>query len=96
MATDAPAQTTVFTTGWCGYCRRLIAGLTAAGVSYREIDIERVPGAADVVAAVNGGNQTVPTVVFVDGSTMTNPPTREVVRKLDDLATAGATGPAAS
>jgi mycoredoxin len=96
MAIDPDARTTVFTTGWCGYCRRLIAGLTAAGISYREIDIEQVPGAADLVAAVNGGNQTVPTVVFADGSTMTNPPTREVVRKLDDLATAGAAGAAGS
>jgi mycoredoxin len=31
---------------------------------------------------VNGGNRTVPTVVFADGTAMTNPSIREVKEKL--------------
>jgi hypothetical protein len=38
-----------------------------------EVDIERDPAAADYVMSVNGGNQTVPTVVFPDGSVLVNP-----------------------
>ncbi len=37
------------------------------------VDIEHDPAAARFVMGVNGGNQTVPTVRFPDGSTMTNP-----------------------
>ncbi len=32
--------------------------------------------------SVNGGNQTVPTVVFDDGSALTNPPLDDVVARL--------------
>jgi len=73
---------TMYTTGWCGFCARLKAGLDAEGIAYDEVDIERVPDAADVVTAVNGGNRTVPTLVFADGTALTNPSVREVKAKL--------------
>ncbi len=73
---------TMYTTTWCGYCRRLKDGLDRAGVPYHEIDIEEVEGAAEIVMSVNGGNQTVPTLVFPDGSALTNPSVAEVRSKL--------------
>lgn len=48
------------------------------GIAYTEVDIEQDPSAADFVMSVNGGNQTVPTVVFPDGSARTNPSIGEV------------------
>jgi mycoredoxin len=50
--------------------------LDREGVSYDVVDIEQVPEAADYVMSVNGGNQTVPTVVFGDGTALTNPSLR--------------------
>jgi len=41
-----------------------------------------VPQAADYVMQVNGGNQTVPTVVFPDGTAATNPSLAEVKARL--------------
>ena len=73
---------TMYTTSWCGFCARLKAGLQRADIAYEEIDIEAVPEAADIVTKVNGGNRTVPTVVFADGSALTNPSVREVQAKL--------------
>ncbi|MBV9314695.1 MAG: mycoredoxin [Pseudonocardia sp.] len=64
---------TIYTTRWCGYCRRLKLQLNEADIAYREIDIEREPAAAAFVEQVNGGDQTVPTVVFPDGRVATNP-----------------------
>ncbi|MGH3936091.1 MAG: mycoredoxin [Pseudonocardiaceae bacterium] len=64
---------TVYTTAWCGYCRRLKAQLDRAGVSFREVDIEHDAAAATFVAGINGGNHTVPTVLLPDGSVLTNP-----------------------
>jgi mycoredoxin len=74
---------TMFSTPWCGYCRGLKSALDQAGVVYTEIDIERHPGAADYVMSVNGGNQSVPTVVFADGTTATNPSLAQIQRRLD-------------
>ncbi len=63
----------MYTTVWCGYCRRLKAQLDRAGIGFREVDIEYDEEAAKFVADINGGNQTVPTVLFADGTALTNP-----------------------
>ncbi len=73
---------TMYSTPWCGYCRRLKSQMEREGIAYREVDIEQDPQAADYVMSVNGGNQTVPTVVFDDGTAMTNPSLAQVKSKL--------------
>jgi len=72
----------LFTTSWCPYCARLKAGLDGRGVAYDEIDVEtddRAREASRFVESVNGGNRVVPTVLFPDGTTATNPAATEVV-----------------
>ena len=73
---------TVYSTTWCGDCRRLKSGLSRAGVSYTEVDIEQEPGAAEYVERLNGGFQSVPTVVFTDGTVMTEPSSQQVLAHL--------------
>lgn len=77
---------TVFTASWCGPCWRLKQRLTDHGISFAEVDVESDPVSAAWVAAVNGGNQTVPTVRFADGSTMTNPSVGAVLAHLESPA----------
>jgi mycoredoxin len=72
------AKLTIFSTTWCGYCHRLKGQLDRAGIGYVEVDIGVDETAAETVLAVNGGVQTVPTLVFADGSTLTNPSLAEV------------------
>jgi mycoredoxin len=72
----------MYTTSWCGYCFRLKKVLKAEGIPFAEVDIETDPTAADFVASVNGGNQTVPTLKFADGTTLTNPSGDQVKAKL--------------
>jgi mycoredoxin len=76
----------MYTTRWCGFCRRLKAQLAREGIEMREVDIEADENAAEYVMSVNGGNQTVPTVVFPDGSAMTNPSAKQVKERLAELA----------
>ena len=64
---------TMYSTSWCGYCHRLKSQLDREGIAYEVVDIEADPAAAEYVMSVNGGNQTVPTVRFPDGSALTNP-----------------------
>ena len=76
------ATFTMYTTPWCGYCHRLQSQLDREGIRYDVVDIEQVPSAAELVMSANGGNQTVPTLVFPDGSALTNPSVAQVKEKL--------------
>jgi mycoredoxin len=73
---------TMYSTPWCGYCRRLASQLDREGIKYTVVDIEQDPAAAEYVMSVNGGNRTVPTVTFPDGTALTNPSITEVKRQL--------------
>jgi mycoredoxin len=77
-----PEQLTIYSTQWCGYCHRLMKQLDREGIGYQVVDIEQEPAAADYVMSVNGGNQTVPTVVFPDGVALTNPSLAEVKARI--------------
>ena len=79
------SELTIYSTPWCGYCHRLKGQLDREGISYREVDIEQEPDAAFVVEQVNGGNQTVPTLVYADGTAQTNPSLAQVKAKLAQL-----------
>jgi mycoredoxin len=72
----------MYSTPWCGYCHRLMSQLDREGIAYTVIDIAEDPTAADLVMAINRGNQTVPTVVFGDGSSLTNPSVAQIKAKL--------------
>ena len=77
---------TMYSTPWCGYCHRLKSQLDREGISYEVVDIEQVPDAASIVERVNNGNQTVPTLVYSDGSAQTNPSVKDVKAKLASIA----------
>jgi mycoredoxin len=76
------SELTMYSTTWCGYCRRLKLQLDEAGIAYREVNIERDPAAAAFVGQVNGGNQTVPTLLYPSGRTATNPSFAEIKAEL--------------
>ncbi len=75
-------QVTMYTTSWCGYCVRLKRHLTSEGIDFAEVNIETDPAAADLVQQANGGYQTVPTLIFLDGSALTNPTIEQVKAQL--------------
>ena len=77
---------TMYTTPWCGYCHRLKSQLDREGIAYEVVDIEQTPEAALIVESANNGNQTVPTLVYADGTAHTNPSVSQVKEKLAALA----------
>jgi mycoredoxin len=79
------SQFTMYTTPWCGYCHRLKSQLDREGISYDIVDIEQTPEAAQIVESANDGNQTVPTLVYADGTAQTNPSLAQVKEKLAAL-----------
>ena len=70
---SATGTFTMYTTPWCGYCHRLQGQLDREGIALRRGRHRAEPEAADVVMSANNGNQTVPTLVYADGSAHTNP-----------------------
>ncbi|CAN5317735.1 mycoredoxin Mrx1 [soil metagenome] len=75
-------ELTMYTTTWCGYCVRLKRMLQREDIAFAEVNIEHDEGAAELVMSANGGNQTVPTLIFADGSALTNPSIDQVKAKL--------------
>ena len=81
----ATVPVTMYTTSWCGYCVRLKKMMQREGIEFAEVNIETDDGAADLVMEANGGNRTVPTLVFADGSALTNPSVDQVKARLATL-----------
>jgi mycoredoxin len=79
---EVPTPLVMYSTTWCGYCRTLKRQFVDEGIAFTEINIEETPGAAEFVMGINRGNQTVPTVLFPDGSTLTNPRLSAVLAQL--------------
>jgi mycoredoxin len=88
MTATAGAPVTMFTTQWCGYCVRLKKLMQREGIEFAEVDIENDATAADLVMRANGGNRTVPTLMFADGTALTNPSIDQVKSQLGHLSEA--------
>ncbi len=76
----------MYSTPWCGYCHRLKSQLEREGIAFEVVDIEEHPEAAQIVESANNGNQTVPTLVYTDGTAQTNPSIIQIKEKLAALA----------
>ena len=59
-------QITIYSTSWCGDCRRAKQFLKERGISFHEINVDEDPDAEDLVLRVNNGRRKVPTLE-VDG-----------------------------
>lgn len=73
---------TLYSTTWCPFCKRLVSDLEKAGIDYQNVDVDEDVDAGELVKSLNDGNRVVPTLVFPDGSSMTNPSINEVLEKL--------------
>jgi glutaredoxin 3 len=59
-------EVVLYTTSWCGWCRRARQLFTDKGVAFTDIDVEQVPGAREEMRSRTGGRSSVPQV-FVAG-----------------------------
>ena len=75
----------IYTTLWCGDCRRVKKLLDDHKIRYIEINIDQDPQAAQFVEAINEGYRSVPTLVFPDGTTLTEPSNPELIAAITKL-----------
>jgi mycoredoxin len=79
---QAEAPIRVYGTTWCGDCIMAKRVLDRLGVAYDWIDISGDEQAIAYVESVNGGYRSVPTIVFPNGRTLTEPSGRELTAAL--------------
>ena len=72
-STTSPTAITMYSTTWCGDCRRARRVFADFGVPYREVNIEDDEDAAELVQTLNNGMRSVPTIVFPDGGVLIEP-----------------------
>jgi thioredoxin reductase (NADPH) len=77
-----PDAITVIGASWCPDCRRAKAFLADQRVAYDWVDLEAHPEVTDVVERVNNGARAIPTIIFPDGSHLTEPGNDELADKL--------------
>ena len=75
----------MYTTTWCGDCKRSKSWLDSRNVQYREINIEEDETALQFVQKINNGMNSVPTIVFSDGSILVEPSNEELEKKMQEL-----------
>jgi mycoredoxin len=70
---------------WCGDCRRSKRFLDSNNVEYTYVDVEEDKSAAEIVVEINGGAQSIPVIVFSDGTHLTEPSDIDLKAKLEAL-----------
>ena len=76
---------TMYSADWCGDCRRSKRLMDSLNVDYTIIDVEADPSASEKVIEINGGQRSIPVIVFPDGSHMTEPSDIDLKAKLESL-----------
>lgn len=75
-------QIIVYSTVWCPDCKRAKKFFNDHRIQYTNIDIEKDAEAMKYVEKVNQGMRIIPTIVFPDGSTLSEPSNAELAGKL--------------
>jgi glutaredoxin-like protein len=75
----------MYSADWCGDCRRSKRLLDSLNVEYNLIDVEADASASDKVIEINGGQRSIPVIVFPDGSHLTEPSDNDLKAKLEAL-----------
>ena len=70
---------------WCGDCRRSKRFLDSNNVAYNYIDVEADASASDKVIEINGGQRSIPVIIFEDGTHLTEPSDIALTEKLKSL-----------
>jgi len=76
---------TMYGTRWCGDCKRARRLLEENEIDYIFIDIDLDKDGENYVIATNHGNRSVPTIIFPDGSVLTEPGNFVLIEKLKEI-----------
>ncbi len=78
-------EITIYSADWCSDCRRSKRLLDSLEVEYTLIDVENEPSGASKVLEMTGGSQSIPVIVFSDGTHLVEPSDIDLKSKLISL-----------
>ena len=81
----AQADITMYGADWCGDCRRSKRLFEELDIQVNHIVVEVYKSAAAKVQEINGGAQSIPVIVFADGTHLTEPSDNDLKAKLTSL-----------
>ncbi len=76
-----PSQIVMYTTEYCGDCLRAKAFFEANHIEYTKVSLEGNDQATEFVIKMNNGYISVPTIIFPDGSILSEPSWEELRKK---------------
>jgi len=82
QSADQQPTIIIYGTPWCSDCHRSRRFLESKSIPYQYVDISDNPEAIATVERVNNGQQSVPTMVFPDGSVLVEPSNKALASKL--------------
>lgn len=71
--TDTPPTIRFYGAMWCGDTRRARKWFDDMGIPYEWIDVDKDKAAEALVKQINNGYRSIPTIIFADGSHLTEP-----------------------
>jgi|TARA_B110000263_G_C15171416_1_gene447094 glutaredoxin-like protein len=72
----------IYGTRWCGDCSRSKRLMDKYSIKYNWTDIDDHPEFQEIVKSINNGRNVVPTIIFPDGSSLSEPSDSELIKKL--------------
>jgi mycoredoxin len=81
LYTLRPNQIVMYLVDWCPDCKRAKFFFQSNNIPVVEVDVDHDEQGASFVREVNSGNRTVPTIIFPDGSIMTEPSNDDLADK---------------
>jgi len=85
LYTITPSQIVIYTTEYCSDCSRAKAFFDAHHIPFLPVGLEGNSEATDFVMKINDGYQSVPTIIFPDGSILVEPNWEELKAKLSSF-----------
>jgi mycoredoxin len=82
LYTSEPQEIVLYGKQWCNDCRRARAMFLEMNIRYIEIDIEEDAQGREFIRQINRGFESVPTIIFPDGSRLVEPSNSELSEKL--------------
>lgn len=77
-----PSTITVYGTIWCPDCKQAKKFFGEHRIQYINVDIDEDPSAVAFVEKTNNGARVIPTIVFPDGTTLSEPSNAQLASKL--------------
>jgi mycoredoxin len=79
-----PSTIVVYSKSWCPDCRRSRLVLENNNVAFIEVDVDQDAAGKAFLRHINHGNESVPTIIFPDGTILVEPVNSALVSKISN------------